>query len=129
MDKMLEHKKRKTPSVIVIILITLAAPLLLVFLSLSGCQTTPTEPAKLVAQPTIRCAPATQVIQWLDKKFNEKPVYSGVYENRIVFTLFVSPEKTFTVVHTGIRNEISCLVSSGHNFKELNWNIKKGKSV
>jgi len=93
---------------------------------LTGCQTTPPEPVRLVAQPVqLRCAPATDVILFLKRKFNEDPVYTGIYENRIILTVFVSPSKSFTVVHTGIANEISCLVSSGQNFKKLDWEEKK----
>ena len=118
-------RQSKTKTV-VIVLVTLAAPLLLILLSLTGCQTTPPEPIRLVAQPVqLRCAPATDVILFLKRKFNEDPVYTGVYENQIIFTVFVSPSKSFTVVHTGIANEISCLVSSGQNFKKLDWEEKK----
>jgi len=120
-------RQSKTKTV-AIVLVTLAAPLLLILLSLTGCQTTPPEPVRLVAQPVqLRCAPATDVILFLKRKFNEDPVYTGIYENQIILTVFVSPSKSFTVVHTGIANEISCLVSSGQNFKKLNW--KKKKSV
>ena len=118
-------RQSKTKTV-VIVLVTLAAPLLLILLSLTGCQTTPPEPVRLVAQPVqLRCAPATEVILFLKRKFNEEPVYTGIYENRIILTVFVSPSKSFTVVHTGIANEISCLVSSGQNFKKLDWEEKK----
>jgi len=118
-------RQSKTKTV-VIVLVTLAAPLLLILLTLTGCQTTSPEPVKFVAQPVkLRCAPATDVILFLKRKFNEEPVYTGVYENQIIFTVFVSPSKSFTVVHTGIANEISCLVSSGHNFKKLDWEEKK----
>ena len=126
MDKMLGTKKRKASSVIATIVLTLAAPLLLILLTLSGCQTTPVEPVRFVAQPVqLRCAPATDVILFLKRKFNEEPLYTGVYENKIIFTVFVSPSNSFTVVHTGIANEISCLVSSGNNFKKINWEKKK----
>ena len=126
MDKMLGTKKRKASSVIATIVLTLAAPLLLILLTLSGCQTTPVEPVRFVAQPVqLRCAPATDVILFLKRKFNEEPLYTGVYENKIIFTVFVSPSNSFTVVHTGIANEISCLVSSGNNFKKINWEEKK----
>ena len=118
-------RQSKTKTV-VIVLVTLAAPLLLILLSLTGCQTTPPEPVRLVAQPVqLRCAPATEVILFLKRKFNEEPVYTGIYENQIILTVFVSPSKSFTVVHTGIANEISCLVSSGQNFKKLDWEEKK----
>ena len=118
-------RQSKTKTV-VIVLVTLAAPLLLILLSLTGCQTTPPEPVRLVAQPVqLRCAPATDVILFLKRKFNEDPVYTGIYENRIILTVFVSPSKSFTVVHTGITNEISCLVSSGQNFKKQDWEEKK----
>lgn len=118
-------RQSKTKTV-VIVLVTLAAPLLLILLSLTGCQTTPPEPIRLVAQPVqLRCAPATEVILFLKRKFNEEPVYTGIYENQIILTVFVSPSKSFTVVHTGIANEISCLVSSGQNFKKLDWEEKK----
>jgi|TARA_R110002167_G_scaffold308661_2_gene513492 hypothetical protein len=118
-------RQSKTKTV-VIVLVTLAAPLLLILLSLTGCQTTPPEPVRLVAQPVqLRCAPATDVILFLKRKFNEDPVYTGIYENQIILTVFVSPSKSFTVVHTGIANEISCLVSSGQNFKKLDWEEKK----
>jgi len=126
MDKMLGTKKRKASSVIATIVLTLAAPLLLILLTLSGCQTTSVEPVRFVAQPVqLRCAPATDVILFLKRKFNEEPLYTGVYENKIIFTVFVSPSNSFTVVHTGIANEISCLVSSGNNFKKINWEEKK----
>jgi len=126
MGKMLGAKKRKASSVIFIIVLTLAAPLLLILLTLSGCQTTPVEPVRFVAQPVqLRCAPATEVILFLKNKFNEEPLYTGIYENKIIFTVFVSPSNSFTVVHTGIANEISCLVSSGNNFKKINWREKK----
>ena len=126
MDKMLGAKKRKASSVIFIIVLTLAAPLLLILLTLSGCQTTPVEPVRFVAQPVqLRCAPATEVILFLKNKFNEEPLYTGIYENKIIFTVFVSPSNSFTVVHTGMANEISCLVSSGNNFKKINWREKK----
>ena len=118
-------RQSKTKTV-VIVLVTLAAPLLLILLSLTGCQTTPPEPVRLVAQPVqLRCAPATDVILFLKRKFNEDPVYTGIYENQIILTVFVSPSKSFTVVHTGIANKISCLVSSGQNFKKLDWEEKK----
>jgi hypothetical protein len=118
-------RQSKTKTV-AIVLVTLAAPLLLILLSLTGCQTTPPEPVRLVAQPVqLRCAPATDVILFLKRKFNEDPVYTGIYENQIILTVFVSPSKSFTVVHTGIANEISCLVSSGQNFKKLDWEEKK----
>ena len=118
-------RQSKTKTV-VIVLVTLAAPLLLILLSLTGCQTTPPEPVRLVAQPVqLRCAPATDVILFLKRKFNEDPVYTGIYENQIILTVFVSPSKSFTVVHTGTANEISCLVSSGQNFKKLDWEEKK----
>ena len=126
MGKMLGAKKRKASSVIATIVLTLAAPLLLILLTLSGCQTTPVEPVRFVAQPVqLRCAPATDVILFLKRKFNEEPLYTGIYENKIIFTVFVSPSNSFTVVHTGIANEISCLVSSGNNFKKINWEEKK----
>ena len=126
MGKMLGAKKRKASSVIATIVLTLAAPLLLILLTLSGCQTTSVEPVRFVAQPVqLRCAPATDVILFLKRKFNEEPLYTGVYENKIIFTVFVSPSNSFTVVHTGIANEISCLVSSGNNFKKINWEEKK----
>jgi hypothetical protein len=126
MGKMLGTKKRKASSVIATIVLTLAAPLLLIILTLSGCQTTPVEPVKVVAQPLqLRCAPATEVILFLKRKFNEEPLYTGLFGNSIVLTVFVSPRKTFTVVHTGVGNEISCLVSSGENFKKINWEEKK----
>jgi hypothetical protein len=126
MGKMLGAKKRKASSVIFIIVLTLAAPLLLILLTLSGCQTTPVEPVRFVAQPVqLRCAPATEVILFLKNKFNEEPLYTGIYENKIIFTVFVSPSNSFTVVHTGMANEISCLVSSGNNFKKINWREKK----
>tara|TARA_R110000751_G_scaffold73115_1_gene148047 strand:+ start:1010 stop:1393 length:384 start_codon:yes stop_codon:yes gene_type:complete len=125
MDKMLGTKKRKASSVISTIVLTLAAPLLLILLTLSGCQTTPVEPLKVVSQPLLRCAPATDVILFLKRTFNEEPLYTGLFGNRIVLTVFVSPRKTFTVVHTGVGNEISCLVSSGENFKKINWEEKK----
>tara|TARA_R110001592_G_scaffold223266_1_gene478707 strand:+ start:55 stop:438 length:384 start_codon:yes stop_codon:yes gene_type:complete len=125
MKKILSSKKGKTKPIF-IILVTLAAPLLLIIFTLAGCQTTPAEPVKLVVQPMqLRCAPASEVILFLKRKFNEDPVYTGVYENKIIFTIFVSPSNSFTVVHTGIQNEISCLVSSGQNFKKLNWKQKK----
>ena len=125
MRKILDSKKGKTKPIF-IILVTLAAPLLLIIFTLAGCQTTPAEPVKLVVQPMqLRCAPASEVILFLKRKFNEDPVYTGVYENKIIFTIFVSPSNSFTVVHTGIQNEISCLVSSGQNFKKLNWEEKK----
>ncbi len=126
MGKMLGAKKRKASSVIFIIVLTLAAPLLLILLTLSGCHTTPVEPVRFVAQPVqLRCAPATEVILFLKKEFNEEPLYTGIYENKIIFTVFVSPSNSFTVVHTGMANEISCLVSSGNNFKKINWREKK----
>ena len=126
MGKMLGAKKRKASSVIFIIVLTLAAPLLLILLTLSGCHTTPVESVRFVAQPVqLRCAPATEVILFLKKEFNEEPLYTGIYENKIIFTVFVSPLNSFTVVHTGIENEISCLVSSGNNFKKINWREKK----
>ena len=126
MGKMLGAKKRKASSVIFIIVLTLAAPLLLILLTLSGCQTTPVEPVRFVAQPVqLRCDPATEVILFLKNKFNEEPLYTGIYENKIIFTVFVSPSNSFTVVHTGMANEISCLVSSGNNFKKINWREKK----
>ena len=120
------------PKKIVMILITLAAPLLLVVLSLSGCQTTPTQPTEakptIIAQPVLRCAPADAVIVFLEKNYNEKPMYSGIFNSSILLTVFVSEARTFTVVHTGIQNQISCLVSSGNNFKKLDWD-KENKSV
>lgn len=120
------------PKKIVMILITLAAPLLLVVLSLSGCQTTPTQPAQvtptIIAQPVLRCAPADAVIVFLEKKYNERPMYSGIFNSSIMLTVFVSEARTFTVVHTGLQNQISCLVSSGNNFKKLDWGKEK-KSV
>jgi|TARA_R110002012_G_scaffold301663_2_gene502025 hypothetical protein len=114
MKKVLSSKKENTKLV-----------LLLIFLVLAGCQTTPAEPVKIVAQPILRCAPTSEVILFLKQKFNEDPVYTGVYENKIIFTIFVSPSNSFTVVHTGAANEISCLVSSGTNFKKISWKEKK----
>jgi len=125
MGKMLGTKKRKASSVIATIVLTLAAPFLLIILTLSGCQTTPVEPLKVVSALQLRCAPATDVILFLKRKFNEEPLYTGLFGNSIVLTVFVSPRKTFTVVHTGVGNEISCLVSSGKNFKKINWEEKK----
>ena len=119
---------------IIMILITLAAPLLLVVLSLSGCQTTPTptQPAQvtptMIAQPVLRCAPADAVIVFLEKNYNEKPVFTGIFNSNILLTVFVSEARTFTVVHTGIQTQISCLVSSGNNFKKLDWDMEN-KSV
>ena len=111
---------------VIYIYVSSTVPLLLIIFTLAGCQTTPAEPVKLVVQPMqLRCAPASEVILFLKRKFNEDPVYTGVYENKIIFTIFVSPSNSFTVVHTGIQNEISCLVSSGQNFKKLNWEEKK----
>ena len=125
------------PKKIVMILITLAAPLLLVVLSLSGCQTTPTPtPTQtaqvsptIIAQPVLRCAPADAVIAFLEKNYNEKPMYSGIFNSSILLTVFVSEARTFTVVHTGIQTQISCLVSSGNNFKKLDWDKENNKSV
>ena len=118
------------PKKIVMILITLAAPLLLVVLSLSGCQTTPTQPAQvtptIIAQP-MRCAHIDRVISFLKNRFDERPTFTGVYENQIIIMVFIN-EKTnsFTVTHTA--KEISCLVSSGDRWKELVWD-KENKSV
>jgi len=111
------------PKNLLIIAVTLAAPLLLILLSLAGCQSSraPSVAPTVIAQPVLRCAPADAVILFLDRKFKEKPVYSGVFGNSIVLTVFVSDAGSFTVVHTGIANEISCLVSSGNNFKKLEW--------
>ena len=121
------------PKKIVMILITLAAPLLLVVLTLSGCQTTPTQPAQvtptIIAQPVLRCAPADAVIVFLEKNYNEKPVFTGIFNSNILLTVFVSEARTFTVVHTGIQTQISCLVSSGNNFKKLDWDMENNKSV
>ena len=115
MKKVLSSKKESTKLV-----------LLLIFLVLTGCQTTPAEPVKFVVQPTqLRCASTSEVILFLKRQFNEAPVYTGVYENKIIFTIFVSPSNSFTVVHTGATNEISCLVSSGTNFKKISWKEKK----
>jgi hypothetical protein len=124
MRKILDSKKGKTKPIF-IVLVTLAAPLLLILFTSAGCQTTPAEPVKVVTQPVLRCASATEVILFLDRKFNEKPVYTGVFGTSIVLTVFVSAEGSFTIVHTGVQNEISCLVSSGQNFKKLNWKQKK----
>ena len=126
MKKVLSSKKESTKSMLLVFM-TLTAPLLLIFLALIVCQTTPVEPVKIVAQPILRCASASEVILFLKQKFNEDPVYTGVYENKIIFTIFVSPYNSFTVVHTGAANEISCLVSSGTNFKKVNW--KENKSI
>ena len=109
----------------IMVLIILSAPFLLFLLS--GCQATqhiPATPA-VVAQPVLRCAPATDVILFLKRKYNEEPLYTGVFGSSIVLTIFVSPSRSFTVVHTGVTNEMSCLVSSGRNFKEIKWGEKK----
>ena len=126
MGKMLGIKEKKT-SFIVIIVIALTVPLLVMVLTISGCDKTSEDPVKLVAQPILRCAPAMDVVFFLKRKFNEDPVYTGVYESKIIFTVFVSPSGSFTIVHTSATNEISCLVSSGNNFKQINW--RKNKSV
>ena len=107
-----------TPTKIVVLIILLA-PLLLFLLS--GCQTAQTVQPAIVTQPVLRCAPASDVIRFLAATHNEVPKYTGVFGTSIVLTVFVSKAKTFTIVHTGVQNEISCLVSSGRNFKELNW--------
>tara|TARA_R100000995_G_C3425392_1_gene95938 strand:- start:110 stop:493 length:384 start_codon:yes stop_codon:yes gene_type:complete len=127
MGKMLGAKKRKASSVIVIIVLTLTALLLLILITVSGCNKTSEDSVKLIAQPVLRCAPAMEVVFFLKRKFNEDPVYTGVYENKIIFTVFVSPSGSFTIVHTSATNQISCLVSSGDNFKQINW--RKNKSV
>jgi len=118
-----------SPTKVTMILIILSAPLILFLLS--GCQTTPTQPAQvtptIIAQPVLRCAPVDDVIKFLRNKFNESPIYSGVYENKIILTIFLNKEtKSFTVTHTA--SAITCLVSSGNNFKELVWD-EKSKSV
>ena len=105
-----------TPTKIVVLII-LSAPLFL----LSGCQTAQTVQPTIITQPVLRCAPASDVIRFLASTHNEVPKYTGVFGTSIVLTVFVSKAKTFTIVHTGVQNEISCLVSSGRNFKELNW--------
>ena len=101
----------------IVVLIILSAPLFL----LSGCQTAQPVQPTIITQPVLRCAPASDVIRFLASTHNEVPKYTGVFGTSIVLTVFVSKAKTFTIVHTGVQNEISCLVSSGRNFKELNW--------
>jgi len=105
----------------ILILIILSAPLLMFLL---GCQTTPPVNPTIVAQPVLRCASASDVIRFLKITHDEDPKYTGIFGSGIIITVFVSKAKTFTVVHTGIENQISCLVSSGRNFKEIDW---KGK--
>ena len=127
MGKMLGIKEKRTPSIVIIVVIALTVPLFVMVLTVSGCNKTSEDPVKLVAQPILRCAPAMDVVFFLKRKFNEDPVYTGVYENKIIFTVFVSPSGSFTIVHTSATNQISCLVSSGDNFKQINW--RKNKSV
>ena len=127
MGKMLGIKEKKTSSIVIIIVIALTVPLLIMVLTVSGCNKTSEDSVKLVAQPVLRCAPVMDVVFFLKKKFNEDPVYTGVYESKIILTIFVSPSGSFTIVHTSATNEISCLVSSGDNFKQINW--RKNKSV
>jgi len=127
MGKMLGIKEKKTSSIVIIIVIALTVPLLIMVLTVSGCNKTSEDSVKLVAQPVLRCAPAMDVVFFLKRKFNEDPVYTGVYESKIILTIFVSPSGSFTIVHTSATNEISCLVSSGDNFKQINW--RKNKSV
>ena len=114
----------------IMVLVVLSAPL--VSFLLSGCQTTPTQPTEakptIIAQPVLRCAPADAVIVFLEKNYNEKPVFTGIFNSNILLTVFVSEARTFTVVHTGIQTQISCLVSSGNNFKKLDWDMEN-KSV
>tara|TARA_R100001086_G_scaffold149182_1_gene79215 strand:+ start:159 stop:539 length:381 start_codon:yes stop_codon:yes gene_type:complete len=126
MGKMLGIKE-KTSSIVIIIVIALTVPLLIVVLTVSGCNKTSEDPVKFIAQPVLRCAPAMDVVFFLKRKFNEDPVYTGVYESKIILTIFVSPSGSFTIVHTSATNQISCLVSSGDNFKQINW--RKNKSV
>ena len=121
MGKMLGIKEKKT-SFIVIIVIALTVPLLVMVLTISGCDKTSEDPVKLVAQPILRCAPAMDVVFFLKRN-----IYLIVSGSKIIFTVFVSPSGSFTIVHTSATNEISCLVSSGNNFKQINW--RKNKSV
>ena len=86
-------------------------PLLFLF----GCQTAQTVQPTIIAQPMLRCK----------TKYDEDPKHTGIFNNGIIITIFVSEAKTFTIVHTGIKNQISCLVSSGHNFKKIDWKGKK----
>ena len=96
-------------------------PLLFLF----GCQTAQTAQPTIIAQPMLRCAPAPSVIQFLKTKYDEDPKHTGIFNNGIIITIFVSKAKTFTIVHTGIKNQIRCLVSSGHNFKKIDWEGEK----
>lgn len=71
------------------------------------------------AQGVIPCADRTEVIQQLNKQFAEAPVSMGLTNDGSVLEMFVSKDRTFTVIVTNPTG-ITCLIASGGNWESLN---------
>ncbi len=70
------------------------------------------------AQTVVPCGGRTEIIRQLSNQFSEAPVSMGLTNDGSVLEMFVSKDRTFTVVVTQ-PSGISCLVSSGGNWENL----------
>ena len=86
----------------------------LIFASLNAVPAS----AQSVQQGIVPCAERGEIIQELSTKFSEAPVSMGLTNNGAVLEMFVSKDRTFTVVVTHPTG-ISCLIASGGNWESL----------
>ena len=70
------------------------------------------------AQPAMPCGEHGEIVKQLTNQFSEKPVSMGLTKEGAVLEMFVSKERTFTIVVTN-PSGLSCLVATGGNWENL----------
>tara|TARA_B100000315_G_C14553179_1_gene576855 strand:- start:956 stop:1267 length:312 start_codon:yes stop_codon:yes gene_type:complete len=83
----------------------------LIFLSLNAA------PAS-AQQAVLPCGERAEIVEQLTNNFSETPVSMGLTKDGAVLEMFVSKDRTFTVVVTQ-PSGISCLVASGGSWENL----------
>jgi len=72
------------------------------------------------AQAVLACGERADVIQELTSQFSEKPVSMGLTNEGSILEMFVSQDRTFSVVVTQ-PSGVSCLVASGSSWENLKY--------
>ncbi|WP_157016560.1 hypothetical protein [Mesorhizobium xinjiangense] len=64
------------------------------------------------------CTTRTEVVSWLDERFDERPAGFGLIGDQAVLELFKSADGTWTVIVTD-RNKRTCLVAAGDSWVDI----------
>ncbi len=70
------------------------------------------------AQDMVACGDRKEIITELKEQFSERPVSIGLAKNGAVLELFVSPNRTFSLIMTQPTG-LSCLIAGGDHWESL----------